>query len=69
MDVRKRYRCTISFLHYEFERGVERLKEAKTMQDLDILERADVIGMTTTGALYCKLKTYTAAWLRLVCRV
>ncbi|XP_068677009.1 NFX1-type zinc finger-containing protein 1-like [Montipora foliosa] len=50
MDVRKRYRFTISYLHYEFEWGVQRLKEAKTMQDLDILERADVIGMTTTGA-------------------
>ena len=45
------------------------------MQDLEILERADVIGMTTTGelqlqlyfldktcpALYSKLKTCTAA--------
>ena len=74
-DVRERYRRTISYLHREFEWSVERLKEAKTMQDLEILERADVIGMTTTGelqlqlyflhkncpALYSKLKTCTAA--------
>ena len=50
-DVRERYRRTMSYLHHEFEWGVERLKEAKTMQDLEILERADVIGMTTTGEL------------------
>ena len=49
MGVRERYHRTISFLHREFEWGVERLQEAKTMQDLEILEGADVIGMTTTG--------------------
>jgi len=49
MDVRQRYRLTISYLHREFEWGVERLMEAKTMQDLNILTSADVIGMTTTG--------------------
>lgn len=51
MDVRQRYRRTISYLHHEFERGIEGLKKAKAMQDLEILERADVIGMTTTGEL------------------
>ena len=49
MDVRKRYNRTISYLHHEFQWGVERLREAKNMQDLEILEGADVIGMTTTG--------------------
>ena len=49
MDVRQLFRRAISYLHHEFELGVERLKKAKAMQDLEILERADVIGMTTTG--------------------
>ena len=48
-DVRDGYRRTVSYLHREFDWGVERLMEAKTMQDLEILERADVVGMTTTG--------------------
>jgi len=49
MDVRERYRQTISYFHREFDWGVEKLMEAKTKQDLNILERADVVGMTTTG--------------------
>ena len=49
MDVRQCYRRAISLLHREFEWGVERLQKAKAMQDLKILEHADVIGMTTTG--------------------
>ena len=49
IDVRQRYRRAISHLHREFEWGVERLKKAKAMQDLETLEHADVIGMTTTG--------------------
>ena len=51
MDMRERYRRSISYLHHEFDWGVERLKKAKAMQDLEILEHADVIGMTTTGEL------------------
>jgi len=51
MGVREGYHRTISYLNREFEWGVERLNEAKTMQDLEILEGADVIGMTTTGLL------------------
>ena len=51
MDMRERYRRAISYLHHEFDWGVERLKKAKAMQDLEILEHADVIGMTTTGEL------------------
>ncbi|KAJ7333532.1 NFX1-type zinc finger-containing protein 1 [Desmophyllum pertusum] len=50
IDVRERYRRDISYLQYGFEAGVRRLKETKGKLDLEILERADVVGMTTTGA-------------------
>jgi len=49
LDVRQCYRRAISLLHREFEWGVERLQKARAMQDLKVLEHADVIGMTTTG--------------------
>ncbi|KAL9983501.1 hypothetical protein ACROYT_G005684 [Oculina patagonica] len=50
MDVRERCRRTISFFQYEFQEGVEQIKKINNALDLEILERADVIGMTTTGA-------------------
>ncbi len=49
MDARKHYRQTIEFLQYDFHWNAERLKEAKNLVDLQILRKADVIGMTTTG--------------------
>ena len=55
MDVRERCRRTISFFQYEFEEGVKQLKKIKNMQDLEILQRADVIGMTTTGKHGCHI--------------
>ena len=49
MDVRRRCRFTIQCLHLGFQWDVENLKRAKRTLDLEILKKADVIGMTTTG--------------------
>ena len=51
MDVRERCGRTISYFQYEFEEGVEQLKKINNALDLEVLQRADVIGMTTTGWL------------------
>jgi len=49
MDARKRCRFTITSLQQAFQWGVEDLKTVKSRLDLEILKKADVIGMTTTG--------------------
>lgn len=49
MDVRERYRFTITILQDGFQWDVENLKRVKSTLDLEILKKADVIGMTTTG--------------------
>ena len=49
MDVRRRCLFTIKCLHLGFQWDVENLKRAKSTLDLEILKKADVIGMTTTG--------------------
>ena len=49
MDVRRRCRFIITSLQLGFQWDVEHLKRVKSRLDLEILEKADVIGMTTTG--------------------
>ena len=49
MDVRGRCRFTIECLNLGFQWDVENLKRAKSTLDLEILKKAHVIGMTTTG--------------------
>ena len=49
MDVAEGYRRTISLFQEKFEEGAKRLKDIKNMEDFEILKKADVVGMTTTG--------------------
>ena len=49
MDVCNGYRRTISLFQEQFEAGAKRLKEIKNLEDFEILKKADVVGMTTTG--------------------
>ena len=56
MDARKHYLQVIRNLQYEIHWNVERLKELNSEFDLQILKKADVIGMTTTGK--CVLLSY-----------
>lgn len=49
VDVTEEYRRTISLFQEQFEEGARRLKDIKNMEDFEILKKADVVGMTTTG--------------------
>lgn len=49
MDVRRRCLFTRTCIQLGFQWNVEHLKEVKSRLDLEILKKADVIGMTTTG--------------------
>ena len=49
MDVAEEYRRTISLFQVPFEEGARRLKDIKDMEDFEIIKKADVVGMTTTG--------------------
>lgn len=48
-DVCENYRHTIALYQEEFEVGARKLKEIKNLQDFEILNNADVVGLTTTG--------------------
>ena len=49
VDVAEEYRRTISLFQEQFEMGARKLKDIKNMEDFEILKKADVVGMTTTG--------------------
>ena len=49
VDVAEEYRRTISLFQEQFEVGARKLKDIKNMEDFEILKKADVVGMTTTG--------------------
>ena len=48
-DVRERCRREMTYFLFDFERGVNELKQQTGQLDLSILRGANVIGMTTTG--------------------
>lgn len=49
VDVAEEYRRTISLFQEKFEEGARRLKDIKDMEDFEVIKKADVVGMTTTG--------------------
>ena len=61
------YKRTITQYRQQFEENARKLKEIQAMEDMIVLKKADVIGMTTTG--YATLPALTSCNVRnpLVC--